>query len=174
MQKNLERPIKINNMDEEKLERIWGSVGFIMHLSQLIEYNIVNIIAGHKFLKDVKAQKSMNIEEYERKAIASNKILRNLSYKKTMGNVINAAKDIHLFDEELTNKLDAIKEKRDYYAHIFFKEQLFTKDMENNPNILLDQLSQDVNDLKEINDKLLEIDAKQRQKAKRIGTLLRN
>lgn len=164
----------MNTIDEAKLKKIWGSVGFIMHLSQLIEYNIVNIIAGHKFLKDVKAQKSMNIEEYERKAIASNKILRNLSYKKTMGTVINAAKDIHLFDEELTNKLDAIKEKRDYYAHIFFKEQLFTKDMENNPDILLDQLSQDVNDLKEINDRLLKIDAKQREEAKRIANLLRN
>lgn len=164
----------VKEFDEEKLEKIWGSVGFIMHLSQLIEYNIVNIIAGHKFLKDAKAQKSMNIEEYERKAIASNKILHNLSYKKTMGTVINAAKDIQLFDEELTNKLDAIKEKRDYYAHIFFKEQLFTKDMENDPDILLDQLSQDVNDLKEVNDRLLEIDAKQRKEAKRIANLLRN
>ena len=164
----------MNNLDEEKLEKIWGSVGFIMHLSQLIEYNIVNIIAGHKFLKDVKAQKSMNIEEYERKAMSSNKILHNLSYKKTMGNVINAAKDIQLFDEELTNKLDAIKEKRDYYAHIFFKEQLFTKDMENDSDILLDRLSQDVNDLKEINDRLMEIDAKQREEAKKIANLLRN
>ncbi|MBO6261359.1 MAG: hypothetical protein J6N95_01965 [Bacilli bacterium] len=91
-------------LDERKLEKIWGGVGFIIHLSQLIEYNIVNIIVGHKFLKDCEAQKSISIDEYKRKTLVCNKILCNLSYNKTMGNIINASKDIQLFDGELGRK----------------------------------------------------------------------
>ena len=155
-------------MDESKLEKIWGSVGFIMHLSQLIEYNLVNIIAGYKFLKDVDAQKQMSFDEYKKRAIASNKILNNLGTDKTMGQVVGAAKDAHIFDEELTKRIDAIKERRDYYAHTFFKEQLFTKDMENNPDILLDMLVEDIGELNSINSQLLEIDQKQREEAKNI------
>ena len=153
-------------MDETKLEKMWGSVGFIMHLAQLIEYNIVNIIAGYEFLKDTNAQKKMTIGEYEKRAYRSNKKLHSLTdNKNTMGNVVKAAKDVNLFDEELTAKIDAIKERRDYYAHIFFKEQLLTKDMENDPDTLLDQLSLDIFEMNSINNQLLGIDKKQREEA---------
>lgn len=155
-------------MNKKKLEKIWGSVGFIMHLSQLIEYNIVNIIAGHKFLQDIDVQKGISIEKYIQRANASNKKLHNLSDKKTMGDVVNAAKDVNLFEADLVNKIDHVKSRRDYYAHTFFKEQLFSKDMENNPNILLDMLSQDINEMASLNDQLLAIDIKQREQAKEI------
>ena len=158
----------MGNIDKEKLDKVWGSVGFIMHLAQLIEYNLVNIIAGHKFLKDIDSQKIMTIDEYEKRAQESNKMLHNIGGKRTMGYVVNIAKDLHLFDDELEKRISAVKDKRDYYAHRFFKEQLFTKEMENNPGVLLNQLSQDVDEMCKINDKLLEIDSQQREDAKEI------
>ena len=155
-------------MDDEKLMEIWGSVGFVMHLAQLIEYNIVNIIAGNKFLKDITNKKNITIDEYEKRAYRSNKILHNLSYNKTMGDVVYAAKDAKLFDDEIAQRIDLIKSKRDYYAHTFFKEQLFSKDMENNPDQLLEQLKIYIEEMNNMNTILIEIDKKQREEAKRI------
>ena len=87
-----------------------------------------------------------------------------------MHNEANAAKDARVFDEELAKRIDAVKERRNYYAHTFFKEQLFTKDMEDNPDTLLDVLAQDINELNSINTQLLEIDRKQREEAEKIKT----
>lgn len=164
----------MDNVNEKKLNKIWGSVGFIIHLAQLIEYNLVNIIAGHKFLKDIDSQKIMTIDEYEKRAQESNEMLHNIGDGRTMGYVVNIAKDLHLFDDELAKRISVIKDKRDYYAHRFFKEQLFAKEMENNPGVLLNQLSQDVDEMYAINGKLLEIDAQQRCATKEIKKKMSN
>ena len=44
-----------------------------------------------------------------------------------MGYVVNIAKDLHLFDDDLEKRISAGKDKRDYYAHRFFKESFVGK-----------------------------------------------
>lgn len=131
----------------------------------MIEYNIVNIIAGNKFLKDLDLQKAMTFEEYELRAVKSNKILHNLSDGKTMGQVVSAAKCANLFSDYLASEIDRIKARRDYYAHTFYKEILFTNDFEANPSKLIKQLDKDISDFCAVNEKLLAIDRGQRKLA---------
>ena len=39
---------------EEQLIQLWGKVGFIVNLSQMIEYNLANILAFDELLREFK------------------------------------------------------------------------------------------------------------------------
>ena len=77
----------------------------------MIEFNVANIVVGHVFLDDFQIDGSKTIDNYFEKSFLSNVELYDLSNKKTMGCLINAAKAPNLFDLRLEDRLDSVKEK---------------------------------------------------------------
>lgn len=49
---------------EEQLFEIWGKVGFIVHLSQMIEYTLANVLAFNDILREFDDKGSINVFEY--------------------------------------------------------------------------------------------------------------
>ena len=43
------------------LTDLWGKVGFIVHLSQMVEYNLANILSADELLKEFDTDNSMRI-----------------------------------------------------------------------------------------------------------------
>ena len=54
----------MNKDIEEKLLRLWGKVGFIVNLSQMVEYNLANILAFDEILREFETTDSMFVFEY--------------------------------------------------------------------------------------------------------------
>ena len=44
---------------KKQLEELWGKVGFIVNLSQMIEYNLANILAFGEILREFNNADSM-------------------------------------------------------------------------------------------------------------------
>ena len=49
---------------KKQLEELWGKVGFIVNLSQMIEYNLANILAFDEILREFNNADSMYLFEY--------------------------------------------------------------------------------------------------------------
>ena len=49
---------------EKQLKELWGKVGFIINLSQMIEYNLANILAFDEILREFETTDSMFVFEY--------------------------------------------------------------------------------------------------------------
>lgn len=49
---------------ENKLKRLWGKGGFIVHLSQMIEYSLANVLAFNEILCGFDNRESMYLFEY--------------------------------------------------------------------------------------------------------------
>ena len=64
----------------------------------------------------------------------------------------------NVFNKEMIDLLDTIKNKRNYYAHQFFKEDLFTKITETNPSYYFKKMREDIGLFKTVNDLLVDID----------------
>lgn len=57
----------MNDFDKaykQHLEELWGKVGFIVNLSQMIEYNLANILAFDEILREFDNADSMYLFEY--------------------------------------------------------------------------------------------------------------
>ena len=57
----------MNDFDKtykQHLEELWGKVGFIVNLSQMIEYNLANILAFDEILRGFDNADSMYLFEY--------------------------------------------------------------------------------------------------------------
>ena len=154
--------------NQNKKKKIWENVGLIIHLSQMIEYNIANIIAGYTFLSNFEIDNSKTIEDYFERSFLSNIKLYDLNDKKTMGYLLGAAKKANVFDSNFEKQLDSIKQTRDYYAHTFFKEALFSNKIEMEPDSLIASLNKTIEEFSIVNEKLLIIDSKQRRQATEI------
>ena len=48
---------------KKQLEELWGKVGFIVNLSQMIEYNLANILAFDEILREFDNADSMYLFE---------------------------------------------------------------------------------------------------------------
>ena len=131
----------------------------------MIEYNIASILAGNVFLDDLNPKDCKQRDVFYGKTFLSNLTLRDLNDEKTMGYLIVAAKQAKVFDSSFEIELDEVKKKRDYYVHVFFKEDLFQKLIEKEPDAVLSGLNEAIKEFTNINQRLLIIDKKQRAEA---------
>ena len=151
---------------KEDIQKIWAQVGFIVQLSQMLEYNLANIIASNEILSKLENRDSIYVVEYNDLAEESNKWYNILS-KSTFGSVIKRAKEVKFFTEESYKLLENALNKRNYVMHQFFKDDLTKKVLETNPMGYFDELAGIVNILKKVNDDLLLIFKKQKDELQR-------
>ena len=155
---------KTNNRHYKK---IWGMVGFIVNLSQMIEYNIANILAFNEILSVFDEQDSMYVVEYNDLLRKTDKWYAELD-KKELGKVLGEAKNRLIFTEQFIDMLDKIRSERNYYVHTFFKEDLKTKQFQNKPKECIPRLQELIGDMHATNEELVKIFQEMQQEVKMI------
>lgn len=148
-------------------KKVWGSVGFIVNLSQMIEYNIANILALNEILSAFDKQDSMYVFEYNELLRKTDEWYAELD-KKELGKVLREAKNRPIFTEQFIDLLDKIRVEGNYYVHAFFKEDLKTKQFQNNPKECIPRLQELVGDMHAANEELVRIFQEMQQEVKLI------
>lgn len=92
----------MNKDIEEKLLRLWGKVGFIVNLSQMVEYNLANILAFDEILREFETTDSMFVFEYNEFVERANNWYKKLS-KTTFGANFKRAKEIKFSLKKVKN-----------------------------------------------------------------------
>lgn len=142
---------------EKELDLLYAKVGFIVHLSQMIEYNLSNILAFDELLKEIKDKNSMFTFEYNTLARNANKIYHFLK-KKSLGYGINKAKELGFFTNKSQEYLNKICKERNFVIHSLFKEDLLKNNyIEKDPTFYFNGLESLINEMGDINNDLSKI-----------------
>ena len=151
----------------KQLEYIFGAIGYIFYLTSLIECNLVQIIAAEEYLK-VFDQDDISFIDIITAKEDSNKTLHKLTDEnKMLGKLITLLEKIPSIDIELIDDLRKVSEIRGYYAHKFYKDDLYKNYLEKNPFIYKKSISKDINFIFEVHNEVVEIDETYRMVAKR-------
>ena len=151
----------------KQLEYIFGAIGYIFYLTSLIEYNLVQIIAAEEYLK-VFDQDDISFIDIITAKEDSNKTLHKLADEnKMLGKLITLLEKIPCIDTELIDKLRKVSEIRGYYAHKFYKDDLFKNYLEKNPLVYKKGIGKDINFIFEVHNEVAEIDEAYRMVAKK-------
>ena len=146
----------------QNLQELWGKVGFIIHLSQMVEYNLANILSADELLREFEERDSMCIIEYNKFAEKSNALYQTLSTK-TFGAILNRAEKIKFFTEDGLKLLREACSKRNYVVHHLFRDDLHSKHLESDPQFYFEELETTIGLLHEINEVLLNIFEQQKK-----------
>ena len=141
---------------EDQYFEILGKVGLIVHLSQLIEYNVANILAFDDLLSKFNNKNDMYSFEYEQFKKQAEDLYEELSFQ-TMGGCLQKAKDVRFFTKKSYKRLQAICNERNWAAHQLFKEDLELKHLETDPIFYYNRLEYIIGEMTAINDDLVEI-----------------
>ena len=112
--------------------KIYSKIGLVVHLSQMIEYNLANIFAFNEILEGFKETDSMYLYEFNQLAQKANEWYELLN-KKELGRSLKEIKGTTALEKELISRIDKIRIRRNYYIHNFFKEDLKTQRISSNP-----------------------------------------
>lgn len=155
----------------KQLEYIFGAIGYIFYLTSLIEYNLVQIIAAEEYLK-VFDQEDISFIDIITAKEDSNKTLHKLTDEnKMLGKLITLLEKIPSIDIELIDKLRKVSEIRGYYAHKFYRDDLYKNYLEKNPLVYKKRINKDINFIFEVHNEVVEIDETYRMVAKRAKEL---
>lgn len=146
----------------KKMEHLLGKVGYIVQLSQMIEYNLANILALDELLREFNKADSMYLFEYNEYAERANKWYQKLE-KNTFGFGLKRAKDIEFFESEVQERLKHICEERNFVVHRLFKEDLFLRHLDSNPDFYYDRLETLIEEMYRVNESLNQIVIKQKE-----------
>lgn len=152
---------------KEQLFEIWGKVGFIVHLSQMIEYTLANVLAFNDILREFDDKGSINVFEYNVFVERANCLYKTLE-KKPLGFGIKKAKDIGYFEIKSQKWLEDVCAERNYVVHRLFKEDLFSKHLESDPSFYYERLEKVMEDMNIINNDLNKMFSEQKAKYKLI------
>ena len=152
----------------QNLQELWGKVGFIIHLSQMVEYNLANILSADELLREFEELDVMCIIEYNKFAEKSNALYQTLSTK-TFGAILNRAEKIKFFTEDGLKLLREACSKRNYVVHHLFRDDLNSKHLESDPQFYFEELETTIGLLHEINEVLLNIFEQQKKEFRLIS-----
>ena len=152
---------------EKQLNCLWVKVGVIVNLSQMVEYNLANIIAFNEILHEFEERDSMFVCEYNKFTEQANQWYDMLS-QKPLGKSLNRAKEVKFFTEESEEILMQAIKKRNYVIHHLFKDDLTKKYLETNPAFYYQELEETITLLASLNDSLVDIFKKQKEEHKLI------
>lgn len=143
---------------KKDLEYIWGSIGYIMHICSMIEQNVKLLISGEELMHHFDKE-NVSILDFIEAVDTSNKMFRgNTENKVMLGRLIKQLEKYKLYnDSSLIDDLRKASEIRGYYAHEFFKKDLYLKHLESNPRFYEPKLREDIGYLFELNIDLLDI-----------------
>jgi len=157
----------ISKKVQKDLIHFWGKVGLIVQLSQMVEYNLSNILSADEVLREFEDNDSMFLFEYNELARKANEWYDKLNMR-PLGTVLKRAEEIKYFTKDFFVKLKDICERRNYVVHKLFKEDLTKKHLENNPRFYFEYLEKLIEDMNEINIDLVAFLQKQKQELKLI------
>ena len=147
---------------EKELLSLWGKVGFIVNLSQMVEYNLANILAFDEILREFETTDSMFVFEYNEFVERANNWYKKLS-KMTFGANLKRAREIKFFTKKSEELLSKAIEKRNYVIHSLFKEDLEKNYLETNPKYYFNELEETIFLLNTINESLVKIFRQQKE-----------
>lgn len=139
--------------------QLWGKVGFVVNLSQMIEYNLANILAFDEVLREFEEKDSMFVFEFNKFVDKANEWYKILE-SRTLGFGIKRAKKLGYFDNKSQKRLTAMCEERNYIIHSLFKDDLTKKYLETNPAFYYERLEKLITEMNAINEDLNKIFAK--------------
>ena len=149
------------------LELLWARIGYLIHLAQMIEYNLLNILAGHKYIESIDGLSIYDFDNYDLAAKKSNDVLAT-NKKKELGVLLRQAKNDSIFSGEFVTTLEKVVDRRNYCVHHFFKDQLKNNTLEINPLIHAKEIGETIALFFSVNEALLDIDIKYRKLAKQM------
>ena len=152
---------------EKELLKVWEKVGLIVNLSQMVEYNLANILAFDEILREFEITDSMFVFEYNEFVERANNWYKKLS-KMTFGANFKRAKEIKFFTKESEELLSKAIDKRNYVIHTLFKDDLNKNYLETNPKHYFNELKETISLLNTINESLVEIFKQQKEEHKLI------
>ena len=148
-------------IDEQYFD-VLGKVGLIVHLSQLIEYNVANILAFNDLLDKFNDNDEMYSFEYEQFKKQAEKLYKTLS-SKPMGASLEKAKKVRFFTKDSHERLRSMCDERNWAVHQLFKEDLEFRHLETDPIFYFDKLENIIDDMNAINQELIKIFENQKQ-----------
>ena len=149
------------------LADLWGKVGFIVHLSQMVECNLANILSADELLREFDTDNSMRIVDYNELAQKSNEMYHKLSGI-PLGAILRQAKKVKFFNEDGIGLLEKACKKRNYVVHNLFRDDLKLRHLETDPEFYFEELENTIEILHEINEVLTKIFERQKQEFKLI------
>lgn len=148
---------------KKQVQYVWQSIGYLLHLTSLIEYNLINIIAGEKYLS-LFDNDEIDLEDILNAKLISNQTLHTLSSKKSMlGKLIYLIEEQGILDQYLIEDLKKVSDLRGYYAHQFFKDDLRKDNLSKNPSCYFHKLRTDIEFIYNIHCEILAIDKEYRR-----------
>lgn len=144
------------SLQEEQYFTLLGKVGLVVHLSQMIEYNIANILAFDDVLRKFDESGSMMMYEF-------NDITREAEHwyeileKKPLGFGLKEARERGFFTDESQKRLDEMCDERNYVVHRMFKDDLLTQNTSKNPTFYYERIENLLEEMEVIIDVLTEI-----------------
>ena len=155
------------NETNQNLQELWGKVGFIVHLSQMVEYNLANILSADELLGEFDTDNSMRIVDYNELTQKSNEMYHKLSGI-PLGGILRQAKKVKFFNEDGIGLLEKACKKRNYVVHNLFRDDLKLRHLETDPEFYFEELENTIEILHEINEVLTKIFERQKQEFKLI------
>jgi len=152
---------------EKKLSKLWGKVGFIVQLSQMVEYNLANILSFDEILIEFETRNSMYVLEHNDLVKRADDLYSKLSIS-PLGKVIARAEQVKFFTDEGIELLREACTQRNYVVHDLFKDDLILKHIETNPDFYFKRLEATIDLLYKINEVLTDIFKKQKEEYKLI------
>lgn len=148
-------------------KEVWEMVGFVVNLSQMIEYNLANILALNEILVAFDKEETMFEFEYAELLKKTDEWYKKLD-RFELGKLLENIKSRTDFTAEFITFLTEIKAERNYFAHNVFKEDLFTKEFQNNPKQFIPRLQELIAKMHAANDELVKIFAEMKKEVKMI------
>ncbi len=148
-------------------KKVWASIGFVVNLSQMIEYNLANILGLNEILSAFDKQATMEPIEYKKVVEAAEKWYKWLS-KKELGKLKQQLIEKNIFSKEFVNEIDHVREERNYFVHEIFKDDLFSREFQNNPKQYIPRLQELVYRLNDLNESLCKIFDRMKKEVKMI------
>ena len=154
-------------MKKRYYKKVWEMIGFVVNISQMIEYNLANILALNEILVAFDKEDSMYELEYV-------ELLRKTDdwYKKLdrfeLGKLLENIESRTDFTKEFIDFLTDIRTERNFFVHNIFKDDLFTKAFQDNPKQYIPRLQELIAKMHAANDELVKIFAKMKKEVKMI------
>lgn len=148
-------------------KKVWGMIGFVVNLSQMIEYNLANILALNEILVAFDKEESMFEFEYAELLKKTDEWYKKLD-RFELGKLLENIKSKTDFTAEFITSLTEIRTGRNYFVHNVFKEDLFTKEFQNNPKQFIPRLQELIAKMHAANDELVKIFEEMKKEVKMI------
>lgn len=143
-------------MKKRYYKKVWGMVGFVVNLSQMIEYNLANILALNEILVAFDKEESMYEFEYAELLRKTDEWYKKLD-RLELGKLLENIKSKTDFTEEFITFLTEIKTERNFFVHNVFKDDLFNKAFQDNPKQYIPRLQVLIGKMHAANEELVKI-----------------